>query len=88
MFGKKKKKEEVKYTANGVKKIKVSELPPEERERALAKLREIGESTTRRYEEIMKKRLEAAKANLQSNSNTAPEANANAKANDSDDKQS
>lgn len=63
MFGiKKKKKEEVKYTANGVKKIKVSELPPEKQAQVLADLQEIGDRIAEHYEEIMRERLDNAKA--------------------------
>lgn len=67
MFGRKKKKEEVKYTTNGIRKIKLSELPPEEQERALADLRKIGDDMVAKFQDIMDKRLETAKARLQDN---------------------
>lgn len=61
MFGIKKKKEEVKYTANGVRKIKVSDLPPEKQERVLADLRKMGDEMVATFQAAMEGRLETAR---------------------------
>lgn len=63
MFGRKKKKQkESSYTASGVKKIKLSSLPPEEQARIVASMKRIGDHIAEKYEQIMQDRLERAKA--------------------------
>lgn len=72
MFGRKKKKkeEEVQRDALGRRKPKLSELPPEEQEKALALLRKMGDDLVESFQKTMGSRLETAKAQLQDNTDT------------------